>query len=102
MLAWPAYTTQDEDYQSLLMKSLKNAQRALKYYQITKNNFKVTEINLFISWILALHGKVKRAEIFLKKGTKEFKAPVPTNNEESCLPTFCQNYLLVQTLFIMF
>ena len=77
MLAWPAYTTQDEDYRSLLMKSLKNAQRALKYYQVTKNNFKVTEIYLFISWILALHGKVKRAEIFLKKGTKEFKAPVP-------------------------
>ncbi|MHA1243103.1 MAG: hypothetical protein ACTSP7_00900 [Candidatus Heimdallarchaeota archaeon] len=77
MLAWPAYTAQDDDYRSLLMKALNNSQRALKYYQITKNHFKVTEINLFMAWILALHGKVKRAELLLKRGTKELQAPVP-------------------------
>ncbi|MHA1441738.1 MAG: hypothetical protein ACTSPK_07755, partial [Candidatus Heimdallarchaeota archaeon] len=67
----------DDDYRSLLMKALNNSQRALKYYQITKNHFKVTEINLFMAWILALHGKVKRAELLLKRGTKELQAPVP-------------------------
>ncbi|NHJ41393.1 MAG: hypothetical protein FK731_15285 [Asgard group archaeon] len=77
MMAFPAYTFQDEDYRSSLIKSLRYASKASKIYQTLKNKLKVTEINLLSAWIYALIGRIKRAEQLLKKGTKNLVAPVP-------------------------
>lgn len=77
MMAFPAYTFQDEDYRSSLIKSLRYASQAAKFYQSLKNKLKVTEINLLSAWIYALIGRIKRAEQLLKKGTKNLVAPVP-------------------------
>ena len=77
MMAFPSYTFQDEDYRTSLLKSLKFAREAYRFYQISKNQLKLTEINLLSAWINALIGRIKRAEQLLKKGTKELIAPVP-------------------------
>ncbi|MCK5182701.1 MAG: hypothetical protein KAQ95_00255, partial [Candidatus Heimdallarchaeota archaeon] len=77
MMAFPSYTFQDEDYRTSLLKSLKFARKAYRFYQISKNQLKLTEINLLSAWINALIGRIKRAEQLLKKGTKELIAPVP-------------------------
>jgi len=77
MMAYPSYTFQDEDYRTSLLKSLKFAREAYRFYQISKNQLKLTEINLLSAWINALIGRIKRAEQLLKKGTKELIAPVP-------------------------
>ncbi|NHK31685.1 MAG: hypothetical protein FK730_10060 [Asgard group archaeon] len=77
MMAFPAYTFQDEDYRPLLIKSLKYARESLKHYQSIKNKLKVTEINLLSAWIYSIIGRIKRAEQLLKKGTKNLEAPVP-------------------------
>jgi len=77
MMAFPSYTFQDEDYRTSLLKSLKYAREAYKFYQISKNQLKLTEINLLSAWINALIGRIKRAEQLLKRGTKDLIAPVP-------------------------
>ncbi|NHJ47485.1 MAG: hypothetical protein FK733_06845 [Asgard group archaeon] len=77
MMAFPAYTFQDEDYRSSLVKAIKYAQKAMKHYQSIKNSLKETEITLLTAWIYALIGRMKRAEQLVKKGTKNLVAPVP-------------------------
>ncbi|NHJ84296.1 MAG: hypothetical protein FK734_02465 [Asgard group archaeon] len=77
MMAYPAYTFQDEDYRSSLDKALNYADKAIHYYQETKNTLLVTEVTLLSAWINALLGRLKRAEHLFKKGTKELAAPVP-------------------------
>jgi tetratricopeptide (TPR) repeat protein len=77
MMAFPSYTFQDEDYRTSLLKSIKFAREAYRFYQVSKNQLKLTEIDLLSAWINALIGRIKRAEQLLKRGTKELIAPVP-------------------------
>ncbi|MBY8994921.1 MAG: hypothetical protein KGD59_10260 [Candidatus Heimdallarchaeota archaeon] len=77
MMAFPSYTFQDEDYRTSLLKSIKFSREAYRFYQVSKNQLKLTEIDLLSAWINALIGRIKRAEQLLKRGTKELIAPVP-------------------------
>ncbi|NHJ87039.1 MAG: hypothetical protein FK734_16370 [Asgard group archaeon] len=77
MMAYPSYIFHDEDYRASLLKAVKYTQIATKYYQETKNTLKVTEITLLSAWIHALLGKLKRADLLLKRATANLTAPVP-------------------------
>ena len=77
MMAWPAYTFQDDDYRTSLIKALRYSRRANRIYNSINNKLKVAEISLLSAWICALIGKIARAEFFLNKGTKDLTAPVP-------------------------
>ncbi|MCF2143053.1 MAG: hypothetical protein K9W42_05080 [Candidatus Heimdallarchaeota archaeon] len=77
MMAFPSYIFKDEDYRSALFKALKFSEDAIRYYKISNNELKITEIILLSAWIQALLGNLKRSEQLLNKATKRLVAPVP-------------------------
>ncbi|MBD3189420.1 MAG: hypothetical protein GF308_02195 [Candidatus Heimdallarchaeota archaeon] len=77
MMAWPSYTYLEDDYRNYLLKSIKSAKEAIKYYKLTDNKLRVCESYLFAAWGNALVGKMRRAENLLNHSSQEMTAPIP-------------------------